>query len=98
VTDLQLTWLSTIATVLGTAVLFVALARWSVGGAGAWSIAGGVARGIAGWAAASRDPMPAGSPRAVELPPLGIDELAVASLVHPPVADEGAATEIEDIG
>lgn len=82
-TDLTLIWLSTAGTVAATVVVFVILARWSVGEASAWSIAPGVARGVAAWAhrRAELDPMRFLSPRAEEpTPPIDLDGLPLAPL------------------
>jgi len=95
--DLQLIWLSTVLTVLATAILFVVLAQWSTGGSAPWSIAAGMARGISDWASAGPDRPRAVSPRALELPPLEMDELAVASLRHPPLSEPQPQAEVEEL-
>lgn len=96
--DLALIWLSTIVTLLGTAILFVLLAHWSAGGPAPWSVAGSLARGIADWATPDgADPLPAVSPRAVELPRLEVTELAVARLLHAPTPEDEPVAEVEEL-
>ena len=48
-TGLAMIWISTIVTTATTAVVFVLLVQWSVGGATPWSIAPGLVRGIRSW-------------------------------------------------
>jgi len=95
--DLQLIWLSTILTVLATAMLFVLLAQWSAGGSAPWSIAAGVARGISDWASPGAERPRTVSPRALELPPLEMDPLAVASLRRPPAPKPQPDAEVEEL-
>ena len=66
-TDAQLTALSTIAWVIGTATVFVLIAHWSAGGS--WGISSAIARGLIGWA--GRNGSFAGESPA---PPRGADE------------------------
>lgn len=71
-TDSQLTALSTIAWIVGTASVFIFLARWSDGGS--WGIAAAVARGLVGWA--GRNEAIAGEPpSADELPAIDASRL-----------------------
>ena len=66
-TDTQLTALSTIAWVIGTATVFVLIAHWSAGGS--WGISSAIARGLIGWA--GRNGSFAGDwSRETDLPPL----------------------------
>jgi hypothetical protein len=48
-TDIQMTWLSTVVTLVTTAVVFVLLVEWSAGGPAPWTILPGVVRGVVDW-------------------------------------------------
>jgi hypothetical protein len=48
-TDVQMTWLSTVVTLVTTAAVFVILVEWSAGGPAPWTILPGVVRGVVDW-------------------------------------------------
>jgi len=54
-TDIELATLSTVASLILTSALFVALARWSAGN-GSWTILPGVVRGVRDWMARDEPP------------------------------------------
>jgi hypothetical protein len=90
-TDPELALLSTIASVIGTAILFGLLAGWSTGAS--WDLTNAIVSGMRGWAT---DEPPAGanpSPRA-EPSTLG----RVVSSGPPPAAPASAAAVIEELG
>ncbi len=111
-TGLALIWLTTAVTIVLTAVVFVALAEWSAGGAAPWSIVPGFARGVRDWLHREEDlePLHVVSPRAEEpppvrdtaalpLPPLETEEREPEAWVEEYVdADELAEIEVEDLG
>jgi hypothetical protein len=73
-TDTELATLSTIAWLILTSALFVALAHWSAGN-GSWTILPGVERGLREWTSReSRVPTASSSPHALE-PVAEIEEL-----------------------
>jgi len=101
-TDTQLTALSTIAWVIGTATVFVLIAHWSAGGS--WGISAAIARGLIGWA--GRNGSFAGDwSRETDLPPLeppALDRLwsgegDIPSIENGPQVPQVFA-EIEDLG
>ena len=68
-TDTELTTLSTIAWLILTSALFVALAHWSAGN-GSWTILPGVVRGLREWTAEEVTPLrpAASSPQSIVRP------------------------------
>ena len=83
--DLALTWLSTIAWFVLTGALFLALARWSAGN-GSWTILPGFVRGVREWMAGDLTVQRASSsPGSFVFAPSA------------PPADEAAEAEIEDL-
>jgi hypothetical protein len=98
-TDAQLTALSTIAWIVGTATTFVLLAHWSAGGS--WGISSAIARGVIGWT--GRNGIIAGEWPDSDLPGMrdpDVDRLW-AGEPRPPALDNSAdlpMVEIEDLG
>jgi hypothetical protein len=101
-TDAQLTALSTIAWIAGTATTFIVLAHWSAGGS--WGISSAIARGLIGWT--GRNGMIAGEwpsddelgsirPPDLDRPWAGESPPAFGPLDHP---GDPPTAEIEDLG
>jgi hypothetical protein len=92
-TDAQLTALSTIAWILGTATTFILLAHWSAGGS--WGIASAIARGVVGWTA--RNGVAAGQWPGDEVPPMESPELGLLWAGQPRNATHADSTALLDV-
>lgn len=106
-TDLQLTALGTVAWLIGTAMLFILLARWSAGGT--WGIANAVVRGLTGWvggeaSAGARSPSggelrPMQTPRLDRLWGSHLGQAAAAAMTPAAeIADPAPMAEVKGLG